>query len=68
MAQLIGADLGKLDTEIAKLALLADGKMIQPQHVAEIVALVAFQFDSRALPQGRVDEQARGAKIELRHR
>ena len=34
---LIGADLGKLDTEIAKLALLADGKTIQPQHVAEIV-------------------------------
>lgn len=37
LAQLIGADLGKLDTEIAKLALLADGKTIQPQHVAEIV-------------------------------
>jgi len=37
LAQLIGADLGKLDTEIAKLALLADGKTIQPQHIADVV-------------------------------
>lgn len=37
LADLIGPDLGKLDTELAKLALAADGKVIQPQHVGQAV-------------------------------
>ena len=39
----------------------------EPQHVAQIIALVALQRDSLTLPQGGIDEQARGAKIEFRH-
>ena len=39
----------------------------KPQHIAQIIALVALQRDSLALAQGGVDEQARGAKIEFRH-
>lgn len=37
LADLIGPDLGKLDTELAKLALAADGKTIQPQHIGQAV-------------------------------
>ena len=40
----------------------------KPQHVAQIIALVALQRDSLALAQGGIDEQAGGAKIEFRHR
>jgi len=39
----------------------------EPQHIAQIIALVAFEFDPRALLQGGVDEQAGGAKVEFRH-
>lgn len=38
LADLIGNDLGKLDTELAKLALAADGKTIMTQHVGQAVA------------------------------
>lgn len=38
LADLIGADLGRLDTELAKLALAADGKIIQTQHIGQAVA------------------------------
>ena len=37
LADLIGPDLGKLDTELAKLALAADGKMIGAQHIGQAV-------------------------------
>ncbi len=39
----------------------------KPQHIAQIIALVALQRDSFALTQGGIDEQARGAKVEFRH-
>ena len=39
----------------------------KPQHVAQIIALVALQRNFLALAQGGVDEQARGAKIEFGH-
>jgi len=35
LQDMIGNDLGKLDTELAKLALLADGKPIRAEHVGE---------------------------------
>jgi DNA polymerase-3 subunit delta len=38
LAELIGGDLGRLDTELAKLALLSDGKPIKASHVGEAVA------------------------------
>lgn len=62
LAQLIGADLGKLDTEIAKLALLADGKTIQPQHIAEVVTFQREQkmWDmTNALATGQTAEALR---------
>ena len=39
----------------------------KPQHVAEIVALVAVERDGFARLEGVIDEQARGAKVQLRH-
>ena len=39
----------------------------KPQHVAEIVALVALERDGFARLEGVIDEQARGAKVQLRH-
>ena len=39
----------------------------KPQHIAEIIALVALQRDRLARAQGGIDEQARGTKIEFRH-
>lgn len=38
LADLIGNDLGRLDTELAKLALATDGKPIRPEHVGQAVA------------------------------
>jgi DNA polymerase-3 subunit delta len=37
LAELIGPDLGRLDTELAKLALSSDGKLIQLRDVGEAV-------------------------------
>lgn len=38
LVDLVGPDLGRLDTELAKLALAADGKQITPDHVSGAVA------------------------------
>ena len=37
----------------------------EPQHVAEIVALVPLEYDRLAGAQGGVDEQPRRAKVDL---
>ena len=39
----------------------------QPQHIAEIIALVALERDRLARRQRGVDKQPGAAKIELRH-
>ena len=38
LVELVGADLGRLDTELAKLALFADDGKINPQNVTGVVA------------------------------
>lgn len=44
LAELIGNDLGRLDTELAKLALATDGKPVRREHVG---AAVAFQREQK---------------------
>src|SRR4051794_21593483 len=38
LTDMIGADLGRLDSELAKLAITTDGKRIEPHHVNEGVS------------------------------
>ncbi len=40
---------------------------IEPQHVAEIIALVAVKRERAACRQRRIDEEAGAAKVDLRH-
>jgi len=39
----------------------------KPQHIAEIIAVVAFQRDGPTFAQRGVDEQARAAEVQFRH-
>lgn len=62
LADMIGADLGRLDSELAKLAITTDGKQITPEHVSEGVS---FQRErqmwdmTNELAAGRPDEALR---------
>lgn len=62
LADLIGADLGRIDNELAKLALQTDGKAVRPEDVGRGVA---FQREQEmwemtdALTVGQVDEALR---------